>query len=439
MGNRRGKNADRKARLAVVRRDDGKALRSYFAERDQVLLPLLELIEDAQLSVDELMTEAARSFVERLLTLSAQEVAGAKHPGQATGDVRWHGQQRGRIVLAERKLSVTRPRLRSKAGQGSEVSIPVYQRLRSEPRLGERMREILVNGVCTRKYATVLPKMAGTVGVAKSSVSRKFIEASRRELQALMQRRFDEVMLLAIYIDGIVVADHHIVTAIGVDADGTKHLLGLTAGSSENARVVKDLLASLIARGVSVDDKTLFVIDGSKALRSAIQEMFGESALVQRCRTHKLRNVLERIKDDNVRAQTRAVMHAAYKLPEKEGTAKIKQQAQWLRADHPDAAASLLEGLEETFTVNRLQLPPALVRCLSTTNIIENPNGAVRRVSGRVCRYRDADMVLRWSAAGYLQAEKSFRRIQGFRDLWVLAAALGRRKEESVVQESKAA
>jgi len=439
MGNRRGKRAGRKARLAIVRRDDRAALRSYFAERDQVLLPLLELIEDAQSSVDELMTEAARGFVERLLTLSAQEVAGPKHPGQAASEVRWHGQQRGRIVLAERKLSVMRPRLRSKAGKGAEVPIPVYERLRSEPRLAERMREILVSGVSTRKYATVLPKMAGTVGVAKSSVSRKFIEASRRELQALMQRRFDGVELLAIYIDGIVVADHHIVTAIGVDADGTKHLLGLTVGSSENARVVKDLLTSLIERGVSVDDKTLFVIDGSKALRTAIQETFGESALVQRCRTHKLRNVLERIKDDTIRAQTRSVMHAAYKLAEKDGIAKMKQQAQWLRADYPDAAASLLEGLEETFTVNHLRLPPALVRCLSTTNIIENPNGAVRRVSGRVCRYRDADMAVRWTAAGYLQAEKSFRRIQGFRDLWILAAALGRKKKESVVQEQKLA
>ncbi len=438
MGNRRGNTAGRKVLLSTVKRDDKGALRSYFADRDQVLLPLLELIEDAQSSVDELMTAAARSFVERLLTLSAQEVAGAKRPGVADGEVRWHGQQRGRIVLAERKLSVTRPRLRTKAGKGGEVPVPAYQRLCAEPRLADRMREILVNGVSTRKYATVLPKMAGTVGIAKSSVSRKFIEASRRELQALMQRRFDDVELLAIYLDGIVVAEHHILAAIGVDADGAKHVLGLVVGSSENARVVKDLLASLIARGVSVDDKTLFVIDGSKALRSAIEEMFGDSALVQRCRTHKLRNVLERIKDDNVRAQTRAVMHAAYKLPEKDGIAKMRHQAQWLRADYPDAAASLLEGLEETFTVNRLRLPPAIVRCLSTTNIIENPNGSVRRVSGRVCRYRDAEMAVRWTAAGYLQAEKSFRRIQGFRDLWVLAAALGRQKER-VVQETKVA
>ncbi len=208
MGNRRGNTAGRKVPISMVKRDDKAALRSHFADRDQVLLPLLELIEDAKTSVDELMAEAARSFVERLLALSAQEVAGAKRPGVAGGEVRWHGQQRGRIVLAERKLSVTRPRLRTKAGKGGEVPVPAYQRLCAEPRLADRMHEILVNGVSTRKYATVLPKMAGTVGVSKTSVSRKFIEASRRELQALMQRRFDDVEILAIYLDGIVVADH---------------------------------------------------------------------------------------------------------------------------------------------------------------------------------------------------------------------------------------
>ena len=124
--------------------------------------------------------------------------------------------------------------------------------------------------------------------------------------------------------------------------------------------------------------------------------------------------------------QTQAVMHAAYKLPAKEGLHRLQQQAQWLKRDYPDAASSLLEGLEETFTVNRLNLTPALMRCLSTTNLIENPNGAVRRVTRRVSRYRDADMALRWTAMGFLEAEKSFRRIQGVRDLWVLQTALGR-------------
>ncbi len=145
------------------------------------------------------------------------------------------------------------------------------------------------------------------------------------------------------------------------------------------------------------------------------------------CSTLQVRNVIERL-PERERAQTKSVMHTAYKLPHKEGIAKLMQHAKWLRQQHPDAAASLLEGLEESFTVNRLNLTPALMRCLSTTNIIENPNGAVRRVTNRVSRWRDADMVMRWMATAYLEAERCFRRIQGYRELWVLSTALGRSK-----------
>jgi transposase-like protein len=225
-----------------------------------------------------------------------------------------------------------------------------------------------------------------------------------------MDRRFDELDILAVWIDGIVVDNHHILAAVGVDAEGSKHLLGLAQGSSENAQVAKDLLSSLVERGIGPDRVRLFVIDGSKALRAAIEELFGDQAKVQRCRIHK--------------------MHAANKLAEKDGIAKLKQQAAWLKTEYADAAASLLEGLEETFTVNRLKLTPSLMRCLASTNVIENPNGAVRRVTHRVSRYRDAEMALRWTATGFLEAEKSFRKIQGHRQLWVLGTALGRSVEE---------
>ena len=430
MKDRTGNTAGRKPRLALVGQDDvASAVRAAFADQGQVLLPMLELIESARTSIDELMSEAARGFVEQLLVLSAQEVAGRKHPGRRLGEVLWHGSQPGRVVLAERKLAVKRPRLRSRAARGKEVAIPVYERLQAEPRLGERIRDILVRGVSTRKYAEVLPRMAGTVGIAKSSVSRRFIRAARDALAALMGRRFDELDVLAVWIDGIVVDDHHILAAVGVDAQGEKHLLGLAQGSSENAQVAKDLLSSLIGRGIGPDRVRLFVIDGSKALRSAIEELFGGQAKVQRCRVHKMRNVTERLPKP-IAAQVRAVMHAAYQLPEKDGTAKLKQQAAWLKTEYADAAASLLEGLEETFTVNRLKLTPSLMRCLASTNVIENPNGAVRRVTHRVSRYRDAEMALRWTATGFLEAEKSFRKIQGHRQLWVLGTALGRSVEE---------
>jgi putative transposase len=424
------------APLHVVPKQDPDGLRACFAENSQLLLPMLDLIQNTRASIDELMHEAGRSLVEQLLVISATEVAGEKHPGRKGDEIRWHGSQPGQIVMDERKLKVKRPRLRRRGG--GEVPVPAYEQLNENPRLAERVHEIMVTGVSTRKYAKVLPEMAGTVGISKSSVSRQFIKASQTALTELMGRRFDDKDFLAIYLDGIIVDSRHIIAAIGVDSPGEKHLLGLASGSSENAQVVKDLLRGLIERGLPADREYLFVIDGSKALRSAIEEFFGERAHVQRCRVHKQRNVLERLPKESV-SQTAAIMKAAYKLPADDGIAKLKTHAAWLKADHPDASAALLEGLEETFTVNKLGLTPALMRGLSTTNIIENPNGAVRRVAGRVKRYRDADMALRWTAAGFLEAEKHFRKILGVNELWILAAALKRSTSKSIDHDRKVA
>jgi transposase-like protein len=433
---------DRKAKtnkptVKVVHRNDRAQIKRVLAGSGQALLPMLELLEGAKASIDELMHDSAVALVEQLLVLSAQDLAGAKRRGREGGAVLWHGAQRGVVSLAERQLHVQRPRLRDKSGH--EVHVPAYERLRDDAGMGKRVRDIMVAGVSTRRYAAVLPAAAGTVGVSKSAVSRRFIEASAAQLAALNERSLKELGVLVIYIDGIVVDGHHIIAAVGVDEAGDKHLLGLALGASENAQVVKDLLRGMIERGLDASLSYLFVIDGGKALRSAIDEMFGQRAHVQRCRTHKLRNVLERLPKTEA-AQTKAVMMAAYKLEPKQGMAKMKKQAQWLEGEHPDAAASLLEGLQETFTVNALGLPPSLTRCLCTTNIIENPNGIVRRTSRRVTRYRDADMALRWTAAGFLEAQKSFRKIQGIKDLWILKAALHRPVEhEHVDQQRKAA
>jgi putative transposase len=422
---------DRKSRktadsgLRVVHRNDRAAVKRWALGDGQALLPMLELLENAQASIDELMNEAARAVLEELLLASASKLAGEKHRGRAGGAVLWHGSQRGQVQMAERKLSVTRPRLRTAGPASKEVAVPAYERLQGDARMGARVRDIVVKGVSMRKYREVLPEVAGTVGVSKSAVSRRFIEASAAQLAALNERPLTEAALLAIYIDGIIVDGTHIVAALGVNEQGNKALLGLSAGSSENAQVVKALLTGMRDRGLAVERDYLFVIDGGKALRSAIDEVFGSHAKVQRCRTHKLRNVLEALPKE-ARAQTKSVMNAAYKLDAKRGMDKIRQQAKWLQAEYADAAASMLEGLEEVFTVNKLGLPPSLMRCLCTTNIIENPNGIVRTTTNRVKRWRDQDMALRWVAAGFLEAEKSFRRIDGVKDLWVLAVALGR-------------
>lgn len=418
--NRPGKKGAGRARKQL--RPMARAIESLFGEQAEALTPVLGLLLDTKQTVDEVLAEGGRAMVELLLRISAAQLAGVPCRGKRSGEVLWYGSQPGRVCLGERKLKVLRPRLRVR--QGAEIAIPLYERLKDDARLGSRMSEIVLAGVSTRRYGRVLPQLADAAGMSRSEVSRELIQASESSLAAVMERSFHEVDILAVWIDGIEIAGHHVVAAVGLDAEGKKHLLGLVAGSSENAPVVKDLLASLVARGIDAAKRRLFVMDGSKALRSAIREVFGQAGLIQRCRAHKVRNVLERLPDARLAAQVKAVMHAAYKLDAKDGIAKLKQQAAWLKREHKDAAVSLLEGLDESFTVNALGLPPALVRCLATTNIIESPNRRVRDVTGKVSRWRDVDMVLRWSAVGFLEAEKSFRRIQGHKQLWILTAAL---------------
>jgi transposase-like protein len=404
-----------------------------------VLLPLVELVTQARLTVDTVLDELSQQTLETILDLSAEQVAGARTPGKASGEVRWHGRQLGRVSLADRQLAVQRPRLRRKGnGPRGEVSVPAYDALRRNPELGRRMFGALLRGVSTRQYRDVLPQMAQTVGVSKSAVSREAIEASSAQLTTLLERRWEEVDLLAIYIDGQQHGEHHVISAVGVDASGKKHVLGLQEGATENAAAAKALLIHLREHGVSPEKKYLFILDGAKALRAALREVFGSEQPVQRCRKHKVRNVLAELPKAQ-HAQVGLLMRAAYKLEDAaEGMARLEKLARFLEQQWPAAAASLREGLEETFTLNRLGRPPSLHRCLATTNLIESPQSGVAKRTGNVCRWRDADMVLRWVAGAYLATEKNFRKIQGYQDLWVLAAALGRAKKSTTPQEKVA-
>lgn len=386
----------------------------------QAALPLLSMIGQAQLSIEDLLGRLSRQFVEQLLVMSAESVAGPKHPGRSAGAVRWHGSQGGLINLGTSKLKITRPRLRGSTG---EVALPGYAAMAGDADLSRRIADVLTCNVSTRKYARVMYRCADEMGISRSAVSRHFIKDSAQALAKLMSRDFAKTDLMAIYVDGIIVARHHVIAAIGVDHTGAKHMLGLAPGSSENAKVVKDLLSSLAERGVDLNVPRLWVIDGSKALRSGIEQLCGEAAHVQRCRIHKVRNVTERLPRAKAE-QTRWVMAQALKGDADVGIHKLKAHAKHLKAQHPDAAASLLEGLEELFTINRLGVTGELARCLAATNVIESPNSVVRRVSGRVTRYRDVQMALRWVAAGFLEAEKSFRRLRGRERIPALIHAL---------------
>jgi len=251
--------------------------------------------------------------------------------------------------------------LRRKGKQrGGEVEIPAYQALQKNPAMGGRMFGALLRGVSTRQYGEVLPRMAESVGISKSAVNERAIEASGE----LLERRWNDTELLVIYIDGMQFSAHHVISAVGVDFQGDKHVLGLQLGATENATAVKSLLVHLRERGVDTGKLYLFVIDGAQPLRAAIDEVFGTEQAVHRCRTHKIRNVLEELPKEQ-HAQVRSLMRAAYKLERAdEGLAKMEKMASWLEREYPTAAASLREGMEEAFTINRLGLPPSLHRCL---------------------------------------------------------------------------
>lgn len=402
-----------------------KKLAEFLSKGGQLLLPMVDLIEQCQMACDELIDVAGRATIQAVLGLSAQQVAGPRQQGkQRTGEVVWYGQQSGTVMLSDRKLAVKRPRLRQKGpGAGKEVEVPAYAAMQDQPRLSARMLDILMRGVSTRQYRSVIPEMADTVGVSKSSVSRQIIEASEAEVETLLGRRFDELKLVVIYIDGMMFGDHVMIGAVGVDAEGHKHVLAIREGATENATVVKELLEDLVARGVNPDQKRLFVIDGSKALRTAINAVFGSQHPVQRCRAHKLRNVMDHLPKDQ-KDQVKSAMRAAWRLDAKGGMARLKKLAEWLEREYPSAAASLIEGLEECFTINRLDVPASLHRCLATTNVIESPHAGVRMRTRRVCRWRDSGMVKRWMASALLATEKNFRKIMGYRDLWTLDAIL---------------
>lgn len=400
-----------------------------FVSQPEHALPLLGMLAQAQLSIEDLLGQISKGFIEKLLVLSASQVAGSKHPGRHEGDIRWHGSQAGQVSLGKAKLKVQRPRLRGSQG---EVPVPAYQALAADARLSQRVAEILTCGISTRKYERAVHRCHSELGLSKSAVSRRYVKESARALAALRERRFDPLDVVAVFVDGLIVGKQHILAALGLDATGHKHLLGVVAGSSENARVAKDLLVQLRDQGLDLNAPRLWVMDGSKALASAIHSLCGDAAQVQRCQIHKIRNVIERLPKDQ-REQVAWRMKAAFGLQPVNGIGRLRALAQELKAQHPDAAASVLEGVEQMFTVATLGVSGSLARSLSNTNIIESPNSVVRRHSQRVTNYKNADMALRWTVMGFLESEKGMRRIKGYAQIPALIRALRPQQDQRLV------
>jgi putative transposase len=367
-----------------------------------------------------------------LVEAEVTEVAGPRGKHDPNRTANRHGTQDGKVTLGGRRIPVRRPRVRFVADEGGverEVHLESYDTFSSVDLLADHMVASMLAGLSGRRYERALEPVGETVeasasGTSQSSVSRRFITATAERLAEFRSRPLDDQRWLICFVDGFDFAGHTMVGALGVTADGTKVPLGVVEGSTENASVVRGLIAGLRDRGLDALEGILFVLDGGKALSKAVRDVFGDHAVIARCRTHKERNVMDHLPEAE-RPWVRRKLRAAWANPNAdEVEAALKALAGQLERVNPDAAASLREGLAETATVTRLGVTGALLKTVMGTNPVESMIEIVRAHARNVKRWQDGDMRLRWAAAGMLAAAGQFRRVKGYRQLPKLAAAL---------------
>ena len=380
---------------------------------------------DARATLHDAIVSAGMGVLSAMLEEERAQLCGPRYAHQVGRSATRSGHTDGELALGGQRIRVRRPRVRS--ADGKEVRLETWDRFASADPLTPRAVEQMVLGVSTRKYVrSIEPAPPGFTarGTSKSAVSRRFVVSTRENLGEMMSRDLGKIALCAIMIDGIHVAEHLVLVALGIDDKGDKHTLGLYEGATENTTSCIGLLSDLEARGVRTDRAMLFVIDGSKALAKAIRAKFGTRALIQRCQVHKKRNVEDHLPDVMRRNAGRTISAAYQSGNAMRAKRMLEGLARQFERKHPSAAASLREGLDETLTVMRFDLPERLARTLSTTNPIEFLNGRIRKTTHNVAKWKGGEMVLRWLAVALVEASKTFRKLRGHAGMPKLIAAL---------------
>lgn len=404
------------------------ALRALQAAQVQISLPMQGVLRDVRHAFLGLCIDAGQKVLAALMESDRIALCGPKGVPDAGRRAVRGGSTAAQVVLGGQRIAVRRPRARSMTD--GELALPSFEWAAHHDPLDAATMAAIAAGVSTRRYASTqepVPAAHRPRAASKSAVSRRFVQLSQEQLAQWLARPIGELDLPVVMIDGIHFRERVILLAIGIDAQGNKHVLGLREGSTEAARVVASLLSDLIDRGLDAQRMRLWVIDGGKALRKAIVQTFGAAALIQRCQEHKRRNVLEHLPDD-MHASVKRVLKDAWSASDAElGRRQLQRLATSLQAKHPGAAASLREGLEETLTAQELGITGALYRTLRTTNPIENLNGSVARYCRNVKRWGDGQMVLRWVASALSDAAHRMRKLRGCSQMRSLLNALDAR------------
>ena len=388
----------------------------------QMMLPMAEMVGWLRKGVGELIRQAGLQLMDLMMQEEVRGLAGERSQRQAERTASRWGNERGYCVVMGQKVPIQRPRVRT--AEDKEVRLGSYEMFhRGEP-LTETVWEKLMLGLSTRKYDQAVRQFTEAYGLEKSAISEHFIEASRKKLKEMMERRLDKPRLCALLVDATPFQGQQMVAALGIDEYGRKIILGIRQGATENATVVGELLADLVDRGLDFSQPRLYILDGGKALTAAVKKHAGESAVIQRCQVHKRRNVLDHLTDEQKPAVAQK-LNAAYTL---EDYAAAKQTLNALHRElmdlNPSAARSLGEGMEETLTVHRLRLPIQLRKTMASTNVIESAFSIVEQVCKNVKRWHGGDQRERWVGSGLLVAENQFRRVTGYKQISTLIREL---------------
>ena len=416
------------------------ALRVVPAVPVQLSLSVQGVLADVQHAFYGLCVAAGKQVLAAMMEADRRALCGAANVPDARRLAVRGGTTRSAVVLGGQRIGIKRPRARSL--EHGELALPTFEWAAKADPLDAATMASMAAGVSTRRYAGTLDELPAPElprSVSKSAVSRRWVALTQAQLDAWLSCSLKELDLPVVMIDGIHFHQRVILVALGIDAQGNKHVLGLREGSTESTRVVRSLLSDLVDRGLDADRARLWVIDGGKALRRAIVDCFGELALIQRCQEHKRRNVIEHLPEQLHASVGRALRDAWDGSNAALAARQLQRLAASLHGQHPGAAASLREGLDDTLTVQRLGLTGALYRTLRTTNPIENLNGSIAHFTRNVKRWKDGQMTLRWVAGALSDAKARFRKLRGHRDMKVLMVALTAQAPKVQTAQPKAA
>lgn len=381
---------------------------------------LEQLVEEIGLEVQALATSAGILIMEQIMQSEKASLLGERY-SRAAENHPW-GEQQGYGILNGQKVPLRHPRVRSKTGQ--EIPLESYRRFQNPERRTEAVYEHLVHGISCRNYANVIESVQRTYGISRSAVNRQMVEATSEKLATLCERSLADFALSVLLIDGIHVGKRVMIVALGVDSEGKKMILGIREGTTENAQVCKELMEDLIKRKLSSDHPVLVVLDGSRALRKAVEDIFGTRAAIQRCIIHKIRNVLSYL-PKKYHAEYARKLFAAYRMNNyADAKSALERIHRELLRLNESAAHSLEEALEETLMVHRLGVPDILRKSFSSTNLIESAFSLGRTVMRNVKSWQDSHQVQRWTATALLEAEQRFNHIKGYQSMAVLLNAL---------------